>query len=113
MPSNPCSRRLSSMRPADGLTDPARRRSAPEGGGAEPPVRVLHVITRMILGGAQETVLASARMDRAGFPSAILTGPQTGTEGELLTQVRHEGLALHVERTLVRQISPAPDARAF
>jgi glycosyltransferase involved in cell wall biosynthesis len=75
------------------------------------PIRVVHVITRLIVGGAQEnTVLSCALIDRARFPSDIVVGPQTGPEGELFTEARARGLDVHLEPTLVREVSPAKDA---
>jgi glycosyltransferase involved in cell wall biosynthesis len=78
------------------------------------PLRVLNVITRMIIGGAQETVLLScALMDRERFACEILTGPQTGSEGELHAETRACGIPLHVEPALVRELDPLKDAVAL
>jgi glycosyltransferase involved in cell wall biosynthesis len=78
------------------------------------PLRVLHVITRMIVGGAQEnTMLSCALIDRRRFPSEILTGPQTGTEGELHGETRARGVVLHVEPALVREVQPWKDLVAL
>ena len=47
-------------------------------------VRVLHVITRLIVGGAQEnTLLTVAHLDRMGYRVALTSGPTTGPEGTL------------------------------
>ena len=59
-----------------GLGDPRRAgggRAAPEGRGVSGrPLRVLHVITRMIVGGAQEnTMLSCALIDPRAFPSEV------------------------------------------
>jgi glycosyltransferase involved in cell wall biosynthesis len=78
------------------------------------PIRVLHVITRMIVGGAQEnTMLSCALADRDRFPSELLTGPQTGAEGELHTETRARGVPLRLESSLVREIHPWKDAVAL
>jgi glycosyltransferase involved in cell wall biosynthesis len=75
---------------------------------------VLHVITRMIVGGAQEnTMLSCALVDRDRFPSELLTGPQTGPEGQLHEETRARGVTLHVEPALVRQVHPILDAVAL
>lgn len=80
---------------------------------ASRPLRVLHVITRMIVGGAQEnTMLSCAIIDRDRFPSVLLTGPETGVEGELHTESRARGVTVWVEPTLVRRLSPWNDLRA-
>lgn len=77
-------------------------------------LRVLHVITRMIVGGAQESVLLScALVDRRRFASEILTGPQTGAEGSLMDAVRAREIPLHVEPTLVRELHALKDPVAL
>lgn len=74
------------------------------------PLRVLHVITRMIVGGAQEnTLLSCALIDRAHFPSTLLTGAETGTEGELHAETQARGVRMLVEPSLVRRLSPWHD----
>ncbi len=76
-------------------------------------IRVAHVITRMIVGGAQETVLlAAALADRSRFEPLVVCGPQTGSEGSLHEEVRRRGVELVVVPELVRQVSPAKDAMA-
>jgi glycosyltransferase involved in cell wall biosynthesis len=78
------------------------------------PLRVLHVITRMIVGGAQEnTMLSCALIDRARFPSDLLCGPQTGSEGELHTETRSRGVRLVIEPSLVREVDPRLDMVAL
>lgn len=75
-------------------------------------IRVAHVITRMILGGAQETVLlAAALADRSRFEPVVICGPQTGAEGSLHEEVRRRGVELVVVPELVREVSPR-DLRA-
>jgi glycosyltransferase involved in cell wall biosynthesis len=87
--------------------------AAPPRATAGRPLRVLHVITRMIVGGAQEnTMLSCALMDPALFPSTLLSGPETGSEGELHAETHARGVRLVVEPTLVRRLSPWHDAVA-
>ncbi len=77
------------------------------------PLRVLHVITRMIVGGAQEnTMLSCALIDPEQFPSTLLTGPETGVEGELHTESCARGVRLVIEPSLVRRLSPWHDLTA-
>jgi glycosyltransferase involved in cell wall biosynthesis len=72
---------------------------------------VLHVITRMIVGGAQEnTMLSCALMDRERFTSEIVCGPETGAQGSLHDACRARGVSLFVEPALVRRPQPALDA---
>ncbi len=52
-----------------------------------------HVITRLIVGGAQETaLLAAALADRARFEPFLVTGPQTGPEGSLHEEAARRGV---------------------
>ena len=84
-----------------------------------PPIRVLHPITRLIVGGAQESTLltASALIHDASYAGRyeveVASGPQTGAEGSLIEELRGHGVPLHVVAPLVRQVSPADDLRAF
>ncbi len=74
------------------------------------PLRVLHVITRMIVGGAQEnTMLSCALIDPIQFPSTLMTGRETGIEGELHAEAHARGVRLIVEPSLVRRLSPWHD----
>jgi glycosyltransferase involved in cell wall biosynthesis len=77
-------------------------------------IRVLHVITRMIVGGAQEnTLLSCALIDRARFPSEILSGVETGAEGSLHATCMARGVTLRFEPALVRNLHPLSDAIAL
>jgi len=74
------------------------------------PLRVLHVITRMMVGGAQEnTMLSCALIDPTLYPSTLLTGPETGLEGSLHEEAAARGVRVIVEPNLVRRISPWRD----
>ena len=74
------------------------------------PLRVLHVITRMMVGGAQEnTLLSCALIDPVLYPSTLLTGPETGQEGSLHEEAAARGVHVIVEPNLVRRISPWHD----
>ncbi len=77
-------------------------------------VRVLQVITRLIVGGAQETAILIAEMlDPMRFTADLVCGPQTGTEGSLIEDARGRGIHLLVEPTLVREVNPAKDLLAL
>lgn len=77
-------------------------------------IRVLHIITRLIVGGAQEnTMLTAAMLDRERYAVEIVSGPQTGSEGSLIEEVRARGIPLTIEPTLVREVSPLHDLRAL
>jgi glycosyltransferase involved in cell wall biosynthesis len=77
-------------------------------------VRVVHVITRMILGGAQEDALLTLEGLRAGgaYEVGLITGPELGTEGELLSRARAVGIPVHIVRPMCRRVSPGLDLLA-
>jgi glycosyltransferase involved in cell wall biosynthesis len=78
------------------------------------PIRVTNVITRMIVGGAQETVYVTcALIDQARYPSEIITGPQAGAEGTLIEACRDKGIPIRIEPTLVRELHPLKDPAAI
>lgn len=78
------------------------------------PIRVLHIITRMIVGGAQENTLLSVEgLDK--FPEyevTLASGVDNGPEGELLSRAR-QTTRLVIVPELGRDISPLADLKAF
>ena len=80
----------------------------------EAPIRVLHVITRMVRGGAQMNTLATVLgLDNGIWRSELATGPSEGPEGSLEIAARVAGARLIHIPDLVRPIAPARDARAL
>jgi glycosyltransferase involved in cell wall biosynthesis len=78
------------------------------------PITNLHTITRLIVGGAQEnTMYTAAMLDKGRFQAEILSGPQTGSEGSLIDEVRANGVPLTILPDLLRQVSPWHDLRAL
>ena len=78
------------------------------------PIRVLHPITRLIIGGAQEnTMLTAQLLDKAQWAVTVVSGPQTGSEGSLIEAVRERGIELVLEPTLVREVNPVKDFLAL
>jgi glycosyltransferase involved in cell wall biosynthesis len=78
-------------------------------------MRVMHVITRMIIGGAQENTLYNCLdlRDLYGDEVLLVTGPADGPEGDLLDQGRAGDLAIQIVPELRRAIHPLRDARAL
>jgi polysaccharide deacetylase family protein (PEP-CTERM system associated) len=78
------------------------------------PVRVLHVITRMIVGGAQENTLLSVEgLDRLPeYEVTLVSGVDRGLEGNLLPRAR-QTTRLIVVPELGRSINPVNDAIAL
>lgn len=73
-----------------------------------------HVITRMIVGGAQENTLLTLRGHlEKGHDAVLVTGPSPGREGELLKNVDMPPFEIKVFPELVRELSPVRDLKAF
>lgn len=78
------------------------------------PIRVLHIITRLIVGGAQEnTIFTAERLDASRYHVELASGPQTGSEGSLIEDVGAKGIPLTIIPHLVREISPCHDLLAL
>lgn len=81
-------------------------------------MRITHIITRMIIGGAQENTLYNC-LDLArdfGDEVTLLTGPTTGPEGQLLEGMSEEArrtIRIEVIPSLRRSIHALDDRRAF
>lgn len=84
------------------------------GRASDDPIRVLHIITRMIVGGAQEnTLLSVVGLDAMPeYDVTLISGIDRGREGELLTQAR-ETSHLIVLPEMGRSINPFSDLVAF
>jgi glycosyltransferase involved in cell wall biosynthesis len=78
-------------------------------------MRIAHVITRMILGGAQENVLLCCEdlARQYGDQVLLITGPAQGPEGSLLERARAGGTPLAVVDALRRPIHPWRDPAAL
>ena len=76
-------------------------------------MKICHVITRLILGGAQEnTILTCEGLERRGHEVTLITGPALGPEGELMSRARNGGYRLIVLPELRREIHPWRDLAA-
>lgn len=80
-----------------------------------PELRVLHVITRLIVGGAQENTLLTAigQHRTPGMKVTLLAGIDDGPEGNLHDQARAAGVKLDLMKELVRPIEPTTDTVAL
>jgi len=77
-------------------------------------MRICHVITRLILGGAQEnTILTCEGLHARGHDVTLITGPALGPEGELLSRAAAGGYRLIVIDAMRRAINPLLDQKAY
>ena len=78
-------------------------------------MRVTHVITRLIVGGAQENTVASVLglRQKAGLEVDLIAGPTRGPEGSLEPALAGCSALLTIVPELVRPLHPWKDARAW
>tara|TARA_B100000676_G_scaffold70799_2_gene70772 strand:+ start:2865 stop:4034 length:1170 start_codon:yes stop_codon:yes gene_type:complete len=78
-------------------------------------MKVVHIITRMIVGGAQENTLLNCidLIDQYGDDVTLITGPSEGPEGQLLQRFNHPRLKILEAPSLTRNINPWQDYRAY
>ncbi len=78
-------------------------------------MRVAHVITRLIIGGAQENTLSSVLGLHAkpGLEVSLLSGPTTGSEGSLEPQAARIPGLLTLIPELIRPVRPWQDFLAW
>lgn len=77
--------------------------------------RVAHVITRLIVGGAQENTLASVvgHRRRGRYLADLLVGPTYGPEGTLEDEAAAAGVAIDRVPALLRETNPVADPVAL
>ncbi len=76
-------------------------------------MHVCHVITRLIVGGAQEnTLLTCEGLHARGHRVTLISGPTHGPEGSLAERARAGGYEFIEEADLVRAVNPWRDVRA-
>ncbi|MFV2066374.1 MAG: glycosyltransferase family 4 protein [Pirellulales bacterium] len=78
-------------------------------------MRIVHIITRLIVGGAQEnTLLTCEGLSRDyGDDVVLITGPGLGPEGSLVEQARCRQVSTIVLPDLRRAIHPLRDWRSY
>jgi len=73
-------------------------------------LKIVHIITRLILGGAQENTLITCKLlAERGHDVTLLTGPALGPEGKLFEQTKNQKYKVIVIDELRRAIKPAKD----
>lgn len=78
-------------------------------------MKVCHVITRLILGGAQENTLLTVRgiHENPNYEVDLVTGPALGPEGELIEQAREFGIDPIIIDSMRREIDPFREGKAL
>jgi glycosyltransferase involved in cell wall biosynthesis len=77
-------------------------------------MKIVHIITRLIIGGAQENTLLSCQgqHDR-GHDVTLITGPPIGPEGSLLERAQSYGFRVEIFEEMRRAILPRKDWRTY
>lgn len=77
-------------------------------------MKIVHVITRLILGGAQENTLITCKgLAERGHEVTLITGPALGPEGQLFEQTQGQAYQTLVVRELRRAIDPVRDVLSY
>ncbi len=77
-------------------------------------LNICHVITRLIVGGAQEnTVLTCRGLHARGHKVTLIAGPETGPEGSLWDHARSVGCGVRTVDSLRRAVRPFEDRNAW
>ncbi|MBW8038423.1 MAG: glycosyltransferase family 4 protein [Planctomycetes bacterium] len=77
-------------------------------------LKIVHIITRLILGGAQENTLITCKLlAQRGHDVTLITGPAIGPEGELFNQAKNEKYNVIVVPKLIRAICPLYDTVSY
>jgi len=77
-------------------------------------LKIVHIITRLILGGAQENTLITCKLlAQRGHDVMLITGPAIGPEGELFNQTKNQKYDVIVVPRLIRAICPLYDTISY
>ena len=77
-------------------------------------MKIVHIITRLILGGAQENTLITCRvLAERGHDVTLITGPAIGPEGQLFEQAAEGDYKIIMIKSLRRAINPLLDTISY
>ncbi len=77
-------------------------------------MKIVHIITRLIVGGAQENTLLSCEGQHdLGHDVTLITGPAIGPEGSLMERAKAYGYTVEIVDDMVRAIRPTKDYRVY
>ncbi len=79
------------------------------------PLLATHVITRLIVGGAQENTISTilGLQQKPEFQTDLLAGPTEGSEGSLEPEYRKHSQAISIMPTIVRPVRPVTDLKGL
>ena len=73
-------------------------------------MKIVHIITRLILGGAQENTLITCKLlAERGHNVTLITGPALGPEGQLFDRAKGQKYSVLVVSEMRRAIRPVKD----
>ncbi len=73
-------------------------------------MKIIHIITRLIVGGAQENTLITCEgLAERGHDVTLITGPAFGPEGELFSRTQGQKYHTLVVKEMRREIAPLKD----
>src|SRR4051794_40458156 len=77
-------------------------------------MKIVHLITRLIVGGAQENTILSCEGQHArGHDVTLITGPAIGPEGSLMQRATSRGYRVIVVDEMRRSILPVKDFNTY
>src|ERR687893_224613 len=77
-------------------------------------MKIVHVITRLIVGGAQENTLLSCEGQHdLGHDVTLITGPPLGPEGSLMDRASTYGYRVETVDEMRRSVLPVKDFRTY
>ena len=77
-------------------------------------MKIVHIITRLILGGAQENTLITCKLlAERGHEVTLITGPALGPEGQLFDQTQGQKYRTIVVDEMRRAIDPIKDYASY
>jgi len=77
-------------------------------------MKIVHIITRLILGGAQENTLITCQLlAERGHDVTLITGPAIGPEGQLFDQTKGRKYQTIVVDEMRRAIEPVKDYASY
>ncbi|MCK5160640.1 MAG: glycosyltransferase, partial [Candidatus Aureabacteria bacterium] len=76
--------------------------------------KIAHIITRLIIGGAQENTFYTVEgLMKKGYDVTLITGPAVGPEGTLFVEAEKASVKIILIPSMKRAVNPFLDTIAF